>query len=68
MSNSIYSAFHNSNYNQNINMIQAFNRFRQSFKGDPKQTVMSMLSNGQITQQQLNEAQNLARQLQDILK
>lgn len=56
---------------QNMNpmqMIQAFNQFRQTFKGDPKEEVMKMLQSGQITQQQLNDAQRMANQLRDMMK
>lgn len=48
-------------------MIQSFNYFKSNFTGDPKQKVMEMLQNGSITQDQLNAAQQMARQLQQFL-
>lgn len=48
-------------------MIQQFNQFRQTFHGDPKQKVMEMLQSGAITQEQLNQAQQMARQFQQML-
>lgn len=43
-------------------LMQRFNRFRASYQGDPKQEVQRMLQSGQITQQQLDRVQGLARQ------
>ena len=48
-------------------MMQSFNQFRQTFRGDPKQTVMNMVNSGQISQQQLNQAQHMARQFQQMM-
>lgn len=44
------------------NMMQQFNQFRQTFKGDPQQTVQQMLQSGQITQEQFNQAHAMAQQ------
>lgn len=51
-----------------MQMIQAFNQFKQNFHGNAKEEVMKMLQNGQLTQQQLNEAQQMANQFKDMLK
>ena len=48
-------------------MMQQFNQFRQTFKGDPKQVVQQMLQSGQISQEQLNQAQQMARQFQQFM-
>lgn len=48
-------------------MMQQFNQFRQSFQGDPKQTVMQMVNSGRISQSQLNQAQQMARQFQQMM-
>ena len=48
-------------------MMQQFNQFRQTFQGDPKQTVMNMVNSGAISQQQLNQAQQMARQFQRMM-
>ena len=48
-------------------MMQQFNQFRQTFQGDPKQTVMNMVNSGAISQSQLNQAQQMARQFQQIM-
>ncbi len=48
-------------------MIQQFNQFRNSFKGDPKQVVMQMVNSGQVSQSQLDQAQQMARQFQQMM-
>lgn len=51
-----------------IQMIQQFMQFRQNFKGDPKAEVEKMLQSGRISQQQLNQVQQMAGQFQNLLK
>ncbi len=48
-------------------MMQQFNQFRNTFRGDPKQTVMQMVNSGRISQAQLNQAQQMARQFQQMM-
>lgn len=48
-------------------MIKQFQEFKKTITGNPQDLVMQMLNNGQISQQQLNEAQMMANQLKDIL-
>lgn len=48
---------------QNIGqMQQQFQQFRNSVSGDPQQMINQMLQSGQISQEQLNQAQQMARQ------
>lgn len=51
-----------------MQMIQQFNRFRQSFNGDPKQEVEKLVREGKISQQQLNQLQVMAAEFQKLLK
>lgn len=51
-----------------MQMIQQFMQFKQSFKGDPKAEVEKMLQSGKISQQQLNQVQQMAGQFQNLLK
>lgn len=51
-----------------MQMIQQFMQFKQNFKGDPKAEVEKMLQSGKISQQQLNQVQQMARQFQHMLK
>jgi hypothetical protein len=51
-----------------MQMIQQFMQFKENFKGDPKAEVQKMLQSGQISQQQLNQVQQMAGQFQNLLK
>lgn len=51
-----------------MQMIQQFMQFKQRFKGDPKAEVQKMLQSGRISQQQLNQVQQMAGQFQNMLK
>ena len=48
--------------NQQNALIQKFQQFRQSFQGDPKAEVMRLVQSGRISQQQLDQLQQMARQ------
>lgn len=54
------------NFNQN--MVQQFMQFKNNFRGDPKQMVMNMLAKGQISNPQLQQVMQMARQFQGFLK
>lgn len=54
--------------NEPMQMIQQFMQFKQNFKGDPKAEVEKMLQSGKISQQQLNQVQQMAGQFQHMLK
>lgn len=54
--------------NEPMQMIQQFIQFKQNFKGDPKAEVEKMLQSGKISQQQLNQVQQMAGQFQHMLK
>lgn len=49
-------------------MIQKYQQFRSQFQGNPQQEVQKMLQSGQITQQQLNQAQAIAQQFQGLFR
>ena len=51
-----------------MQMIQQFMQFKQNFKGDPRAEVEKMLQSGKISQQQLNQVQQMAGQFQRMLK
>ncbi len=44
------------------NMMQRFQQFQRMFKGDPKQQVQQMLNSGRVSQQQYNNAVQMANQ------
>ena len=49
------------------NIVQRFQQFQQMFRGDPKQQVQQLLNSGKISQQQYNQAVQMAQQLQKII-
>ena len=51
-----------------IQMMQQLQQFRNNFKGDARVEVMKLLQSGQMNQQQLNELQQMAYQLQAMMK
>lgn len=51
-----------------MQMIQQFMQFKQNFKRDPKAEVEKMLQSGKISQQQLDQVQQMAGQFQSLLK
>ena len=66
MSNPLFNQL---NQNNPASMIQQFNDFRKQMQGiNPKDEVMKMLQSGKINQQQLNQAQQMAQQLQSLFR
>ena len=66
MSNALYNQL---NQNNPVSMIQQLNEFRKQMQGiNPKDEVMKMLQSGKINQQQLNQAQQMAQQLQSLFR
>lgn len=49
-------------------LIQQYQQFRQTFKGDPQQRVQEMLNSGQITQEQVNRARSMATEFQKFMR
>lgn len=66
MSNSLYNQV---NQNSPMSMVQQFNQFRRQMQGvNPQNMLMDMLRSGKINQQQLNQAQQMAQQMQYLLR
>lgn len=49
------------------NVMQRFMQFRQQFQGDPRQQVQQLLNSGKISQQQYNQAVQMANQFRQML-
>lgn len=49
-------------------MMQQFQQFKANFQGDPQQEVQRMIQSGQLSQQQLDQVQNVARQFAALLE
>lgn len=58
----------NNPFGNMISLVNQFNQFKSEFKGNPQAQVQQLLNSGQMSQAQLNQLQNWARQLQQFLK
>lgn len=47
----------------NPSIFQQFDQFRQTINGDPRQLVDQMLQRGQVTQEQVNQAMEMAKRM-----
>ena len=48
-------------------IMQRFQQFQQMFKGDPRQQVQQLLDSGRVSQQQYNQAVQMAKQFQQMM-
>lgn len=48
-------------------VIQRFQQFQQMFRGNPQQQVQQLLNSGRVSQQQYNQAVQMAQQLQRMM-
>lgn len=48
-------------------MMSQFQQFKQSFQGDPKAEVEKLLQSGKMSQQQLNQLQQMAKLFQNLM-
>ncbi len=69
MNNQIFNAMMQSTPIGNVkNLLSQYRQFRKTLQGDPQQKIQEMLNSGQITQEQVNRARNMATQFKGILK
>lgn len=77
MANSLYKQYGGNGFNANnqpnnnvsqsddggfADFVQQFQQFKSQFRGNPQEQIQRMLQSGQISQEQLNKAQQLAQQ------
>ena len=48
-------------------VMQRFQQFASTFRGDPKQKVQELLNSGQMSQQQFNQLQQMANQFRQMM-
>ena len=66
MNNSLYNSFGMQN---NISQIvNDFNNFKNSFKGDPRAEVEKMMRSGQLSQEQFNQYAQIANEARPYMK
>ena len=66
MSNPLFGMM-GGNQPQMSGLMQRFQQFKQAFTGDPKQRVQDLLNSGRISQQQYNQAVQMANQIQKMM-
>nr|DAQ52695.1 MAG TPA: Protein of unknown function (DUF2680) [Caudoviricetes sp.] len=49
-------------------LLQQFKQFKETFQGDPKAEVEKLLQSGRLTQTQLNQLQQMAKQFQSLME
>ena len=64
--NKNYGPMNNSPLGNMMEMMNQFNQFKQNFQGDPREKVQQLLNSGQMSQEQLTQLQNTARQLRSM--
>lgn len=66
MSNPFFGAL--SGGNGFMQMMQQFQQFKANFHGDPKAEVEKLLQSGKLSQAQLNQLQQMAKQFQSLMQ
>lgn len=51
-----------------MQMMQQFQQFKANFHGDPKAEVEKLLQSGKLSQAQLNQLQQMAKQFQSLMQ
>lgn len=68
MSNPFFSALGGGNQAGGFQqLVRQFQQFRQTFKDDPKAEVEKLVQSGKLSQQQLNQFQEMAKQFQNLM-
>ena len=68
MSNPIFNALGNGMMPQN-NILAQLQQFRQQMQGkNPHEEINKLLQSGAVNQQQLNQAQQMAQQMQSLFR
>lgn len=51
-----------------MQLMQQFQQFKANFHGDPKAEVKKLLQSGKLSQAQLNQLQQMAKQFQSLMQ
>lgn len=66
MSNPLFGMFGNTNNPINM-LMQRFQQFQQTFRGNADQQIRQMMESGKVNQQQYNQAVQMAQQMRRFL-
>lgn len=67
MSNPLFAQMGNTMPQGIGSIMQRFQQFKQQFNGDPRQQVQQLLNSGRVSQDQYNQAVQMAQQLQKMM-
>ena len=67
MSNPIFDALGGGSMGNIGQLVQQFQQFRKSFTGDARQQVQQMLNSGAVSQQEYNQAVQMANAMSKML-
>lgn len=56
------------NRQPNNNILQRFQQFKNSFKGDPRQQIQDLLNSGKISQTDYDNAVKMANEIMRMMK
>lgn len=56
------------NRQPNNNILQQFQQFKNSFKGDPRQQIQELLNSGKISQADYDNAVKMANEIMKMMK
>lgn len=65
MNNPLYNQYQQQNPMNGF--MQRFNQFRQSFSGDPQEQIQKLMNSGKISQEQYNNAYQMAQQMMRMI-
>lgn len=71
MGNPLFNLYNNTLARNNggiQSLLEDFNNFRANFKGDPQETINTLVSQGKVTREQVNEATRIANQLKGLIR
>lgn len=70
MANQLFNELNNINIdrNQSNNLLTQFYQFKKTFNGNPQQIVQNLLNSGRMSQQQFNQLQQMANQIQKLMR
>ena len=57
----------NNPFSQIQNIMQRFQQFQQTFRGNPTQQIQAMMQSGKVSQGQYNQAVQMAQQFQRMM-
>lgn len=69
MSNPLFNMMmsQGANSNPQLKIVKQFIDFKNNFKGNPYEEIQKLMNNGQVSQDDYNQAVQLAQQFQQVL-